>query len=353
MRKTQNTYTIGLMSGTSLDGVDLVYVRLGFGNDFEILQAETIPYPNFWIKNLKNIAALEKGAEELLWLDKELGAYLGKLLKNFIDKYEIASLDFIASHGHTVHHQPEQGYTLQIGCGKQIYKATKIKTVYDFRTQDVLLGGQGAPLVPVGDEMLFSEYDYCLNLGGFSNVSYQKNGERFAFDICPVNTVLNRYAVKLGFLYDDGGGLAKSGKIDKQLLLTLNKLSFYKDSFPKSLGVEFLESDVLPLLARSGLSEVDVLRTFIEHIAYQLAQKITGGTVLITGGGAYNLFLLERFKALSNDVSIILLDNKITDYKEALIFALLGRLKIENKTNCLSSVTGASANHSSGVVVGL
>ncbi len=352
MDNTQSRYIIGLMSGTSLDGVDLVYVKFDKDSVFEILYSETIQYPDYWIETLKNVVNLKRGSEKLQVLDVSLGVFFSTILKEFIAKHQLKKVDLIASHGHTVHHQPDLGYTLQIGCGKEIFKATNIKTVYDFRTQDVLLGGQGAPLVPIGDEMLFSEYEYCLNLGGFSNMSFSGKGKRIAFDICPVNTVLNKYANKLGFSYDDKGELARGGFVDEKLLKELNDLKFYKSSQPKSLGVEFLTLEIFPLLNSFSLSNVDVLRTFVEHIAIQITQKINKGRVLITGGGAYNDFLLERICVLGVDLEVVLLDDKITEYKEALIFALLGVLRVKGEVNCLSSVTGATKNHSSGVVVG-
>lgn len=346
----EKTYGIGLMSGTSLDGVDLVYACFFEENQFEILKAETIPYTLFWFDELKNISEIEKGGLRLKELDVQLGRYYGDLILAFIESNQIEKIDFIASHGHTVHHQPEKKYTLQIGSGEEILKKTGIKTVCDFRTQDVLLGGQGAPLVPVGDELLFSEYDYCLNLGGFSNVSYSENGVRKAFDICPVNTVLNHYASQLGLEYDDKGELAKGGNLHLGLLAELNSLEFYQAVAPKSLGVEFLKSEMYPILLRYELSIPDVLRTFVEHIAIQITKKIKKGEVLVTGGGAYHLFLLERMKALSSEVKLIVPNKKLIDYKEALVFALLGKLRLSGKVNCLKSVTGASKNHSAGMV---
>lgn len=347
----ENCYAVGIMSGTSLDGVDVVYVEFAENNAFTILKAATIAYPSKWYQELKNVALLEKGSDKLVFLNKELGKYYGSLVVKFIKEQDIKKVDFIASHGHTVHHQPQEKYTLQIGCGQEIFNGTGVKTVYDFRTQDVLLGGQGAPLVPIGDELLFSEYDYCLNLGGFSNVSYAEDGIRKAFDICPVNTVLNFYANQLNLDYDDKGGVAKSGTLCKELLNELNALEFYKTTKPKSLGVEFLKETVYPILSAYSLPIKDMLRTFVEHIAVQITQKLKQGTVLVTGGGAYHTFLLDRICALSKDIELVIPRPDLIDYKEALVFALLGKLKIENKVNCLKSVTGAVEDHSSGIVI--
>ena len=347
MRKT---YVIGLMSGTSLDGVDLVYVEFTDSQKFKILEAETIPYNDSWFQELKNIASYSKGAKELKLLDVKLGRYFGELLRSFIERKNIKKIDLIASHGHTVHHQPEKGYTLQIGDGEEIYRKTKIKTIYNFREQDVLLGGQGAPLVPIGDQLLFSEYDYCLNLGGFSNVSYDENGVRKAFDICPVNTVLNFYANQLGFEYDKNGELSKQGILNEILFSELNQLAFYKFSTPKSLGVEFLKKEIYPLLDKHKISVVDVMRTFVEHVAYQLTNKLKKGTVLVTGGGAYHTFLISRMQQLNPNLTLVIPSKEIVEYKEALVFGLLGLLKNQGLVNCLASVTGAEKDHASGVI---
>jgi len=343
-------FSIGVMSGTSLDGIDLVYVSFNEKNykDFSIIHAETIPYAREWEEFLKN--AIYKDESDLKELDIIYGKYLGQTIQNFIYNYKIDKIDFIASHGHTIFHEPEKGITLQIGSGKEIANITKQKVVCDFRTQDVKLGGQGAPLVPIGDELLFSNYQYCINLGGFSNVSYQKDGQRIAFDICPVNIVLNYYANKLGFAYDASGKMAASGQINKQLLQQLNDLSFYEKEPPKSLGLEWVKSSVFPILEKSELDVKVILNTFVEHIAIQISKVIiNSNSVLFTGGGAYNTFLMERI-AYHSKVEINLPKETLIDFKEALIFSFLGLLKLKGEINCLKSVTGASKNHSSGVV---
>jgi len=347
----QYNYVLGLMSGTSLDGVDLVYVKFDKLNTFEILASETVSYSQKWFEILKDVASISAGDKRLQELDVALGTYFSELILTFIESHQILTLDLIASHGHTVHHQPELGYTLQIGCGKEIYKRTNIKTVYNFRVQDVLLKGQGAPLVPVGDEILFSDYDYCLNLGGFSNVSFVDKGVRKAFDICPVNIVLNYYSSQLGFTYDDKGMLSRMGSVNYLLLEALNSLEFYKVKTPKSLGIEFVMDEIFPLILKFKLDTVDVLRTFVEHVSIQVAQKIKKGTVLVTGGGAYHQFLIERINFQSKNIELIIPSKEIIEYKEALIFGLLGKLRMEEKVNCLSSVTGSIKDHSSGWVV--
>jgi anhydro-N-acetylmuramic acid kinase len=349
-KNLKSFYIIGLMSGTSLDGVDLVYVRFDYNNtyQFEILESDTVSYSHQWKSDLK--AAFHFNKTELKALDLKYGDFLAEMILDFITKKNIKKIDLIASHGHTIHHKPEENYTLQIGNGQQIARKTKLKTICDFRTQDVTLGGQGAPLVPIGDKLLFSEYDYCLNLGGFANISFDKNQQRIAYDICPVNIVLNHYVNQLGFDYDDKGQIASTGNIHKALLDELNHLEFFSTEKPKSLGFEFVTKTIFPIIDTYKLSIKDILRTYVEHIAFQIATKISKkGTVLITGGGAFNTFLIDRIRyRLTNE--IIIPDKIIIDFKEALIFAFLGLLREKNEVNCLKTVTGANKNHSSGFI---
>jgi len=344
-------YIIGLMSGTSLDGVDLVYTRISLDDEysFQIIHSETVAYPDDWENTLREAFYYDTAKLEVL--DKTYAAYLANLINAFIAKNKIKNIDFIASHGHTIHHKPEEGYTLQIGAGQSIADLTKIKTICDFRSQDVALGGQGAPLVPIGDKLLFAEYDYCLNLGGFANISFDNEAnERIAYDICPVNIVMNHYALLLGKPYDDKGAIAKTGTVSQELLNELNALPFYTDEKPKSLGFEFVEEIIFPLIEKYKLSPNDVLATYIKHVATQINAKInTAGKVLVTGGGAFNDYLISELKTLCQ-AEIIVPNKTIIDYKEALIFAFLGFLRDEHKVNCLKSVTGASRDHSGGVV---
>ena len=294
--------------------------------------------------------AMHTSQKELEKLDKVYGDYLGTLINNFIYNYKIGTIDFIASHGHTILHQPEKGITLQIGSGKIIAAKTKQKVVCDFRTQDVALGGQGAPLVPIGDELLFADYDYCLNLGGFSNVSFKKDQERIAFDICPVNIVLNYYANLLDLPYDDEGKIAAQGSINVALLDKLNQLEYYQQQPPKSLGLEWVQQEIFPLINAEEKNVQHILRTFIEHIAIQISAIIKGNSsILITGGGAFNIFLMQRIAKHAN-VKISAPNKTLINYKEALIFAFLGLLRLDNQINCLKSVTGANKDHSSGVI---
>ena len=344
-------FAIGLMSGTSLDGLDICYAK--FQNiatwEFEILKTETIPYSPEWKNRLQNAILLS--AEDLLALDKEYGFYLGEKTQEFISKNNITDLDFIASHGHTVFHQPQRKFTLQIGDGRAIKLITKKPIIYDFRSQDVLMGGNGAPLVPIGDELLFSQYDACLNLGGFSNISLKKNHQRIAFDISPVNVVLNYFAEKLGKNYDENGDFARNGDINFKILEQLNALTFYQKSAPKSLGVEFVNSVVFPLLKDE--TPENIIATFTEHIAEQIAKVFNDNqlkTVLVTGGGTFNTYLLEKIREKSY-TELIVPNENIINFKEALIFAFMGVLRLRNEVNVLCSATGSSENHSSGILV--
>ncbi|OMP30969.1 anhydro-N-acetylmuramic acid kinase [Mangrovimonas sp. DI 80] len=343
---------IGVMSGTSLDGVDLIWATFRFDDkwSYKIHQAETVAYSKDWEAKLKRLVDFSKA--ELTQIDQDYTQYLVGLIGQFISKHQIASLDAVCSHGHTALHQPSEGLTYQIGNLPIISELLQHKVVCDFRVQDVELGGQGAPLVPIGDALLFSEYDFCLNLGGFANISTDIKGNRIAYDICPVNIVLNHYVRQLGLDYDDEGKIARSGNLDEGLLEQLNSLEFYQKNFPKSLGLEWVETSILPLIDAAQLPIKDVLRTFIEHAAIQIAKEFTSksrGTVLTTGGGAYNSFLIERIQS-KTEAKIIIPNPAIIEYKEALIFGFLGVLKLENQPNCLASVTGARHDHSSGQV---
>lgn len=340
------------MSGTSLDGVDMVYVKFekDIKWDFEILFSETVPYPNSWKQKLTNLVQLSR--KELEIVDIEYTYYLSNLINGFIIKNEITPIDAICSHGHTALHRPDLGYTLQIGNRKELAELTKNLVVCDFRVQDVNLGGQGAPLVPIGDELLFSDYEFCLNLGGFANVSTKLHDKRIAYDVCPVNIILNKYSEKLGKPFDDNGKLASGGVLNEKLLSELNSLPFYKEKPPKSLGLEWVNQFVIPILETSGEIPENVLRTFDEHIAIQLSNNLSNeleDRILVTGGGAYNTFLMERISNLLKS-TIVIPDNDLIEYKEALIFALLGILRLRNEINCLSSVTGVSKDHSSGMI---
>jgi anhydro-N-acetylmuramic acid kinase len=345
-------YIIGVMSGTSLDGIDLALVTFSFNNTwtFKINSTETIPYSEKWQLELKTLINQSKKALSLI--DHDYTDYLADIINQFILKRSITTIDAVCSHGHTALHQPEHQLTYQIGNLPQLSRKVKQTVVCDFRVQDVALGGQGAPLVPIGDELLFADYDYCVNLGGFANVSTKEQSKRIAFDICPVNIVLNNYVSTLGVKYDAEGVLASEGEINTALLNKLNNLDFYKKSNPKSLGLEWVNTIVFPIIDSYNLSVKDILRTYVEHIAIQISEVINQkqkASVLVTGGGVFNLFLMNRIKELSkNQISIP--SKEIIEFKEALIFAFLGVLKLRGENNCLSSVTGAVKDHSSGKI---
>ncbi|MFV8339971.1 anhydro-N-acetylmuramic acid kinase [Flavobacterium sp. LB3P21] len=345
--------TIGVMSGTSLDGVDLAHIVFTVKNnkwEFQILESETISYTTDWLNKLKIAVDFSEG--QLEKLNQDYTQHLASIILSFIEKYDIKNLDAVCSHGHTILHQPQNGFTLQIGNLPEIAAVINQTVVCNFRVQDVQLGGQGAPLVPIGDRILFSEYDYCMNLGGFSNVSFEKNKERIAFDISPVNTVLNFYANQLGLDYDDKGNISRTGICNENLLQELNTLDFYQKKHPKSLGFEFVKETILPIIESHSISLEDKLHTFTEHVALQIALALPNknGSLFISGGGAYNDFLIERIQYHLPEMKIIIPSAKILEFKEALIFALLGVLKLRGEINVLSSVTGARIDHSSGMI---
>ena len=348
----ENYNVIGVMSGTSLDGVDLAYIKFNHSENwtFEIFQSETVSYSDEWLNKLKN--AIHFNPSELEELNSSYTKLLASIISEFISKHNLTEIDAVCSHGHTILHQPQNGFTLQIGNLPMIRDLVNQTIVCDFRAQDVKLGGQGAPLVPIGDELLFSQYDYCLNLGGFSNVSFNENGNLIAFDISPVNTVLNFYANELGFPYDDAGKIAKSGNVSQDLFQKLNDLDFYKAPYPKSLGMEFVNKEIFLIMNSYSIDVKDKLRTFVEHIAFQIATICSKpqAKLFVTGGGAYNKFLIDRLRHYLLTTDIVIPDDKTIQFKEALIFGFLGVLRLRNEINVLSSVTGAKQNHSSGVV---
>jgi anhydro-N-acetylmuramic acid kinase len=343
---------IGLMSGTSMDGLDIAYCEFEKAADswsYKIVCAETIEYNDYWKNLLKNAENLS--AYELTLSNISYGNFLGSESRKFISKYNLQP-DFISSHGHTIFHQPEQKITLQIGSGASIAAQAMLTVISDFRTLDVALGGQGAPLVPIGDKTLFKDFGACLNLGGFANISYNTNGVRVAYDVCPVNIVFNFYSEKLGFPYDKDGIFAMHGKIDKKLLSSLNEIEYYIRIAPKSLGKEWVINTFLKLTEHSGLDVKDIMCTVAEHVSIQIASEIEKSCsqkTLLTGGGVFNKYLINRINHNCKNETIIP-DNLTVNYKEALIFAFLGVLRFRNEVNCLSSVTGALRDNIGGVI---
>ena len=350
---TSGIYTVaGMMSGTSLDGMDLVLCRFEQVKgkwQFHIQKAQTIEYPEFWREKLINARNLD--VEDFIMLHNRYGVYIGEQLLSFLEGTGM-HVDLVASHGHTIFHQPGRNLTFQLGSGASIAATCRIPVVSDFRVTDMALGGQGAPLVPAGDELLFGEYAFCLNLGGIANISYVKNGIRVAFDVCPVNMVANYLAFREGQEFDRDGILGKSGRINHKLVDELNHLAYYQETGPGSLGREWVESEFLPVLSGYDLPAKDLLRSVYEHIATRTAKAINSGNsgnVLVTGGGAFNTFLVELIQEKSTSI-LVVPEETIVKFKEAIIFALLGLLRMQNKTNCFASVTGAKADSSCGSI---
>jgi anhydro-N-acetylmuramic acid kinase len=339
------------MSGTSLDGLDIACCRFEVKDKiwtYKILAAATVSYSATWKKRLGQAHRLS--GVQLAKLDADFGTFIAQQVNHFTKAYRTGKPDLLSSHGHTVFHQPGKGFTLQIGSGAAIAALTGIPTACDFRTGDVALGGQGAPLVPVGDKLLFSGYDACLNIGGIANISFAQAKKRKAFDICPANLVLNHFAQKKKLPFDRGGKLAASGQVDWKIFDRLNALPFYAAQQSKSLGREWIEEFVLPLLEKLPVN--DALATAAEHSAFQVARTLNAfkiKNVLVTGGGAYNEDLLNRVRAYAT-AGIIVPGDLTVQFKEALIFALLGVLRVRGEVNCLEEVTGASRDSVGGAV---
>ena len=343
------------MSGTSMDGLDISYCRYNFDSQawtFSIVSINSITYPPELLQKLKESSFFS--ARDLLLLDKEIGLFFANEVNSFLKEGKIDSseVDAICSHGHTIFHQPELGYTYQIGCGETIAYKTKIKVLNDFRQKDVVAGGQGAPLVPIGDQLLFSnEADTFLNLGGFANCTSIQNNKVSAFDICPANLPLNRIVQETGLEFDRNGEISSRGQIDSTVLEKLNNLPFYTENGPKSLGTEWLNESFMPLLKNIKANE-DKLATSIEHIAIQIGKtlnEIGAKKTFVSGGGVKNDFLLKRIKHYTNS-QLTKPSLEIIDYKESIIFGFLGALYFEHKSNSLSSVTGAQHNTTGGVL---
>ena len=348
-------HVIGLMSGTSLDGLDIAYVRF-FGKpekpEYEILHAECVPYDSDWREKLRGSYYLT--ANEITALDAEYGRFLGRTVLDFAKRHDILDkVDFVASHGHTVFHRPDLGYNLQIGNGAWLHAVSGLKVICDFRTLDIAFGGQGAPLVPIGDKLLFGEYDYCLNIGGFANVSFDdEHGRRVAYDLCPANYCLNRLMRTRGQEYDKDGLVARSGKLNAALFDSLNALEYYRRPAPKSLAQEWVDAQIMPLVEACTDSLENKMATLTEHSAFQISRPFKDGcSVLVTGGGACNTFLIERISTYK-DFNIVKPAPAIIDYKEALVFAFLGLRRATGLPNCLKTVTGASKDSMSGQMYG-
>ncbi len=352
-----NKYNIlGLMSGTSLDGLDLALCHFEWKEKqwrFSIKAAQTIKYPAKWKQKLSSAQSLS--GEKLLQLHSQYGFFLGELCNRFIAEKKLKKIDLISSHGHTIFHQPQNKFTFQLGDGNALRAATNLPVAFDFRSLDVALGGQGAPLVPIGDQLLFSDYDACLNLGGIANLSMQVLNKRIAFDICYCNMALNHLASKAGKEFDKNGLLASQGILNKKLLVDLDRAYSSIRKTKPALAREGFEARILSLIENDSLATSDRLRTACESVADEIARAISPSKkklkLLVTGGGAHNLFLINRIqKKLSDQATVVIPNKTIVDFKEALIFAFLGMLRLRGEINVLKSVTGASRDSSSGIL---
>jgi anhydro-N-acetylmuramic acid kinase len=368
---------IGLMSGSSLDGLDIVYTHLQESSGkwkFEIIKTACYPYNAAWKQQLQSATSLP--ALDYNLLHTSYGNYLGEQVNHFINENNLHyQVQLIASHGHTTFHVPEKKMTAQLGDGAAIAAITNINVVSDLRAMDIALGGQGAPIVPIGEKLLFSEYDFFLNIGGIANISCKINDQFIGFDICPANRILNLLANEVNKEFDLNGELAAQGNINNELLEKLNGLPYYGHAYPKSLANNFGTEIVYPLIKNSGNNINDALRTYVEHICLQTEKAISNfqfavfnnddninkktgqlsivnHQLLITGGGALNTFLIEELKKKlqKNNINIIVPDENIIQYKEALIMALIGVLRWREENNVLASVTGANRNSIGGAV---
>ena len=344
-----STRVIGVMSGSSLDGIDLALCEFKPQDkrwSFSLEKVKTVPYDDAMHQRL--LQATEADALELARLHRDIGIAIGNACKDLLTG---THADAIASHGHTIFHQPDEGLTTQVGDGARIAAIAALPTVCDFRAMDVALGGQGAPLVPFGERALFPDHEAFVNLGGIANISIHHGTHPLGYDVCPCNQALDLLAREAGRPYDAGGALARSGELDHDLLAKLNALPFYQQRPPRSLGREWFDAHVKPLIT-SKAPLPDRLRTVAEHIACLVARELDrtkAGNALFTGGGAHNTFLIERIAALGS-ARPELPSRETIDYKEALIFAFLGLMRLREEANTLSSVTGAARDSIGGAV---
>ena len=365
---------IGLMSGSSLDGLDIVFVELHENAGdwrFEILAADCYEYDQEWKQKLKN--AITLNALDYQLLHTAYGHYLGKEINRFIENNNLHyQVGLIASHGHTTFHVPDKKMTAQLGDGAAIAAQTNLAVVSDLRALDIAFGGQGAPIVPIGEKHLFKDFEMCLNIGGIANISFNHDEKYTAYDVCPANRVLNMIAAKVNKEYDAGGEMASLGNVHEVLLQKLNAMDYYQQPFPKSLANNFGTDEVYPLICSFGLTHNDELRTCVEHIVFQIKKAIQsavrssqsknrttlssplgdGGKLLITGGGAFNTFLIHRLSAelQSLNIEVVIPEENIVKYKEALIMAFIGILRWRQEYNVLASVTGAERDNIGGAV---
>lgn len=340
---------VGVMSGSSLDGIDLAWCEFVEENglwSYNIREARTIQYSTQMQQRLAEV--MQGSALDLARLHRDLGRSIGQECAALLKGEKV---DVIASHGHTIFHKPDEGLTTQVGCGAQIAALSGTNTVTDFRTVDVALGGQGAPLVPLGEELLFPQHKVFLNIGGICNVALHREDRIMGYDVCIGNQALNYLAEEAGERYDAEGAIARSGVLNGALLQSMNALPFHQQAPPRSLGREWFTADILPLIKNPSIPLPDRMRTVVEHIAVQLAAALKGinSKCLVSGGGAYNTFLMDRIRELSG-AEIAIPESSVVEFKEALIFALLGVLRLRDEPTALASVTGAKRDCVGGAV---
>ena len=349
---------IGAMCGSSMDGLDLVAVELTKHDRwlYQVTCTKSVSYTEEVKKLLDNVVNVD--GQQLIKSDHEFGAFLGSSIKQFVEEHELFDADVVGVHGHTVYHEPAAGYSTQIGNGQQIAHITQLKTVVDFRNKDILHGGQGAPLVPFGEKYLFTDHSIFLNLGGIANISFHDHEAVTAYDICGTNQLLNHYAQLDEMPYDVDGNLARSGRLQEPLLKFLSHWYYYKKDAPKSLSNQQVQ-DIIPQIDQFGFSIADVLHTLVEHIAQQISKEVIlyfakkrvnpEGTMCISGGGAFNKFLIEKLMEHSS-IDIYLPSKEFIEFKEAIVFAFLAVKRLLNEPNCLASVTGAEKDIGGGVL---
>lgn len=350
---------IGLMSGSSLDGLDIVFTEIlenGGKWSYEILHADCMPYSKEWTEKLKNATSLS--ALDYQLLHTEYGHYLGNKVNEFIATHHLQfKVAVVASHGHTTFHLPAKKMTAQLGDGAAIAAITQLPVVSDLRAMDIAFGGQGAPIVPIGEQLFFPDYQYFLNIGGIANISI-KGDQYKAFDVCAANRVLNMLANEAGKDFDEGGELARQGQLNQALLNELNGLTYYTLPVPRSLANSFGTDTVYPIISKYALSPEDALHTYTAHIVRQVKNALmthkteTGAEqqLLVTGGGAFNSYLVERLQQSLGNIKVVVPDEQLVQYKEALIMALIGVLRWREEYNVLSSVTGAMRNSVGGAM---
>lgn len=359
---------IGLMSGSSLDGLDIAFAEFqisGDAIDFELIKAETVEFTEQWQRRLRNLPKVD--ALSFAKTHTYFGHLLGNMVNDFIKKHQI-EVDFIASHGHTIFHYPDNRMTIQIGDGAAIAAITGLPVVNNFRTHDIAIDGEGTPVAPIADKYLFAGYDFYLNIGGIANISCDIDGRFVAFDIGAANQIFNPLANLMHLPYDDGGNIAKSGKVNEAILSQINEMSYFHQSYPKSLDNTWLQQNILPTYLIAEDTIANKLRTACEQLAQQTAfsiQQIIKNEnltlpisekpfkIFATGGGAFNTFLMKRIEAVCNQyfpTKVVVASPEIVEYKEALLMALMGVLRVHNKVNVMRSVTGAKLDTIGGAI---